>query len=416
MAERERLTVAWGAGRFPAVHLLVGLAITALLVIFQPPEGDALEVKHIADSLADGGVAYRDFLVEYPPLSLLHIFLPRFLGGPSDFAYEVLFSVLGLSLALACGAVVYWLAQRGWSAEEPVATALVFCGLALAILPLVMWRFDIMPTLLSVLALAAFSLRNSAWSGTLLGLGAAAKLFPAFIGPPLFLANVIERRYRSAVLLTVAATVTLGLFALEVYLVAGAAGFSYLDYQEARGIEIESVAGGLALLGDKVGLARAQLFIDFRSWQVESSLIDGLTLPLTALTLAILATLVGGAFWRFRSDVGETGSASPASVVAAVVATLLAVILTNKVLSPQYMVWLLPFAALLPRRQSLLMVVILALTTLIYPFQFQQLIALRAEHVLALNLRNALLVVLFFWVAVPEEAWQGLRARLARSV
>jgi hypothetical protein len=186
-------------------------------------------------------------------------------------------------------------------------------------------------------------------------------------------------------------------------MLAGLDAFSYILYQEERGVEIESVAGGLALLADAVGLVGAKLFIGFGAWQVSSSVLDLLELPLTIFNALVFVALVVSAAWRFRADVRATGSVAPATVVAYLVATLLVVILTNKVLSPQYLVWLLPFAALMPARQSLLLVAILALTTLIYPLAFQSLIRTAPLTVLALNVRNLGLLVLFVWVIWPRR-------------
>ena len=81
---------------------------------------------------------------------------------------------------------------------------------------------------------------------------------------------------------------------------------------------------------------------------------------------------------------------------------MLVVILVNKVLSPQYLVWLLPFAALLPSRQSVLLLVIVVLTVLLYPLGFRALVSVQTPAVLALNVRNLLLVVYFAWVAWPR--------------
>ena len=88
-------------------------------------------------------------------------------------------------------------------------------------------------------------------------------------------------------------------------------------------------------------------------------------------------------------------------------ATVLVVILTNKVLSPQYIVWVLPFVALLSPRKSLLFLAIVVLTTLVYPLEFQALIKLHPVQVVLLNVRNALLVVFFAWVTWPQRGGQN---------
>ena len=78
-------------------------------------------------------------------------------------------------------------------------------------------------------------------------------------------------------------------------------------------------------------------------------------------------------------------------------------ILANKVLSPQYLVWLLPFAALLPGPQALLLVAASVLTTIEYPILFDALRSIDPFPVLVVNVRNAMLLALFVWILVDSE-------------
>ena len=77
-------------------------------------------------------------------------------------------------------------------------------------------------------------------------------------------------------------------------------------------------------------------------------------------------------------------------------AALVAFIAFGKVLSPQYLIWLLRFVAALPeqygRRARVLVLACCALTTLLYPWWLGRLVRQNSDAVLALNLRNTLLV------------------------
>jgi hypothetical protein len=68
--------------------------------------------------------------------------------------------------------------------------------------------------------------------------------------------------------------------------------------------------------------------------------------------------------------------------------------LTNKVLSPQFVIWLLPFVALLPVPQYSLGLAATALTIVIFPFNYDGLVRLETPIVLLLNLRNLVLASL----------------------
>jgi len=85
--------------------------------------------------------------------------------------------------------------------------------------------------------------------------------------------------------------------------------------------------------------------------------------------------------------------------VATLTATLAALVATGKVLSPQYLLWLIPLVALLPRGRGLtaaaLLVAAMALSHEIFPGRYRDLVEnLGSEAVLLLLARDALLVLL----------------------
>ena len=393
------------------VHLVVGAAMTLLIVVWHPHEGDPLPFLSTAQKIAAGGVPYRDVTSEYPPLALLNMTLPRILGGTSSSAYQTWFSVLSILLAIATLAIVYWLARRAWSVELPYDTAAMFIGLSLAAVPIVVWRFDILPAFFTVLALAAWAAGRAGWTGFGLGAGVMAKIYPVFLGPVFFLAAVVERRFKDALWVVAGGAVAVGLILAGPVLVAGDKAFSYVLYQQDRGVEIEAVAGGLAMLAHTVASVPARVALGFGAWQISSPALSTLATPVGVFNVVIVAFVVIACLLAFRRDVREYGSVQPTTLVTYLTATLLAVILINKVLSPQYLVWLLPFVALLPGSQSLFLLGVLVLTTFIYPLNFAPLIDMRWQAVIALNIRNLLLLVLLIWVAWPRD-WR-MRERAA---
>jgi hypothetical protein len=92
------------------------------------------------------------------------------------------------------------------------------------------------------------------------------------------------------------------------------------------------------------------------------------------------------------------GTVQPGTIIAIASAFILVLLLTNKVFSVQYFVWLLPLAAFLPRGQFLLTALIGALSVGIHPLLYRALIAQDSAAVWLLNLRNGLLVALLAWV------------------
>ena len=391
------------------LHVVVGAAMTLLVLLSRPTDGDPTVFMKIADQSAKGLVAYRDYPIEYPPLGLVAIDLPRLLSGPSVLRYELFFAALSVLLALGTGAAVLWLARRHWSSETPANAVLLFTGLALAGAPLVYWRFDIFAAFLTVLGLVAYAYGRPTWSGLALGFGVVSKLYPGALVPVFVLARLFERHLRWATLIVVGAAIASLAVMAETFLAAGSGAFSFLAYQQDRGVEIESVGGGVALLASVLGQAKAAISFGFGSYQVSSPIIDSLGIPQLALNAVLVVSLLAALFVSFRQDARNGGTIRPATLVRYSLATLLVVILVNKVLSPQYLIWLLPFAALLPSRQSALLLVIIVLTVLLYPLGFGALVNVQAPAVLALNVRNLLLVVYFAWVAWPQPAAESER-------
>jgi hypothetical protein len=383
-------------GMLAAVHLAVGVAMTLLIIVWHPHEGDPLPFLPTAEKIVAGGMPYRDVPSEYPPIAVLNIVIPRILSGFSHPMYQTWFSVISIFFAIATFLIVWWIARRGWSVERPMDAA--------AAVPLVVWRFDILPAFLSALALALWVAGRAGWTGVTLGVGAMAKIYPVFLGPVFALAAIFEHRYRQVVAIVIGGAIAVGLILAFPVLVAGTKAFSYVFYQENRGVEVEALPGAVAMFAHTFFRQPATVQEGFGAWQITSPLLTALATPTFIFNIVLLAITVGACVYSFRRDVREMGAIQPQTLVTYLFATVMVLILTNKVLSPQYLVWLLPFMALLSGRQSLLLLVTLVITVFIYPLNFASLLVMRPDPVLALNLRNVLLLVLFLWVVWPRRA------------
>src|SRR3954468_754516 len=137
------------------------------------------------DAMLDGKVPYRDFKVEYPPAALPVFLLPA-IGDHRDEAtyrkhFERLMVICGL-LAVAGAALA--LISLGAGADR-LLLSLGFVALApLALGSVILTRFDLWPTALLMLGLAAVIGSCKRVGLGVLGLAAAAKIFPAVVVPP----------------------------------------------------------------------------------------------------------------------------------------------------------------------------------------------------------------------------------------
>jgi len=387
----------------PSIEVLIGAAMVLAVIVARPRFSGPAVFIPIADKIAQGLVPYRDFLLEYPPLALFPLALPRLVAGPSDAAYDRLFIILAIAVAVATAAAVAWLAGRGWAALPRREALLAYVAIALAAAPMIVWRFDIFPALFTVLAMVAVASRKPAWAGFALAIGAAIKLYPAFLVPVFVAYYLFGRRWRSAGMVIFGFLAFMAGLATLLFAVAGTDGFTFLAYQQDRGVEIESLMAGVVLAAHNLFGTPIEVFHDFGSYQVSSPLLAALPGPNAVLMLSLGAALAVSLFLRFQRDAQRFGGVQPQTLVTFVLASVLLVMLANKVLSPQYIAWLLPLGALLPWRKSLLVVVICALTTIEFPIAFRQLMDAWPALVFVLNLRNLLLLVLFLWLVLERR-------------
>jgi uncharacterized membrane protein len=267
-------------------------------------------------------------------------------------------------------------------------------GAALAIA----WRFDLLAALLLAVAVLATLANRPVAAGIALGLGVLVKLFPIVAAPALALAWLARRDDGRLIRFGLAAVSAVVLGLLPFLAIAGTDALSFLGYQAQRGLEIESIGAGIVLLGGLVRGQPVETASPFKAVEVFGALASTWLGLLPAMTLAGFAGLALAAWRRVRLDLASFGSVRNDSLTTLAGAAVMVLLVTSKVFSIQYVVWLVPIAALLPGWRFWLAAVILALTMPIHPFLFAGLTAQDPLPILILNLRNVLLVLLTAWV------------------
>jgi hypothetical protein len=391
-----------------AALTVLGVGFSALLGF--PQSKDVRLYQRYGALVLQGSVPYRDFDVEYPPLALLPMVLAQVPDGKSASAYggyahrffslNVLFAIL---TAVAIGRAASADALEGRAA----AVLRTFALLVAVFSPLFPWRYDPFPAALTALALAAFAEKSFFAAGVWTGLGVAAKLYPVLILAVFGLHCLCRRRIEDVGRLTAGAVVALLAVFLPVVLLADGKAFSFLEFHQQRGIEIGSVPAGLLLLGHAIGAAPVQLVYSFGADHLVSPGADRLRNLLAPISVAA----IGVALWRARTWMvrawATRGAIDARTTATATFFVLLVAMATGKVLSPQFMVWLLPFIPFLPRGPRVLAVAVCGATILIFPFGWSAMVQLRLPLILLLNLRNAAMVALAVWLwkrpTEPEE-------------
>ncbi len=376
------------------VLLLVGVLTPASALV--PHQVDVYLYFQKAEAFVHGQLPYVQFDFEYPPLAFVPMVVPYLAwpGGPPPLeAYVWLFlaweAILLVALALTLTQIAGRLSPTGRD-----GTAIRLVVLTIVAAPSLAWRFDLLPALLSALAVLATLNGRAATAGVAIALGSLVKLYPAVLVPVLVLPWLLQRDWRRVARFAAAGLTAFVLVVVPVYALVGDAIWSPVTYQGQRGLQIETVAAGVLLIRGLLTETLARLTFDFGAVHVAGSLAE----RILALQLPVLVAGLGGiallAYRRFRREIERLGAIQPGSLVSVVAATIGALLVTNKVFSVQYVVWLLPFAALLPRRQFWLFALIAALSVGIHPLLYELLIRQLPGPVLLLNARNALLLLL----------------------
>jgi len=352
--------------------------------------------RNTAAQLLHGQLPYRDFPLEYPPLAVVPFTIAALFSGPSvdlgRFAWNLL-----VENAVICAIIALSIAHlvRRVSGSRSISRRLVFLALLVGIGgPLFPFRYDLFPAMLTVIATLAALSAYPVVAGTALGLGIDAKVYPLVLLPifcAFFLASDDRRALRRFGLASCAAVL---LPLLPFLLLAPSGLLAFIEYHQSRGLQIESLWSGLLLLGRTFGVVSASPALNHGAFHLVSPAAPLILAALPLLSIGSLSILWYASWLRFRSDHMGGGKIGQETFLRYVVASLLVFIVTNKVFSPQYVVWLLRFVPLLSRRDAAFGALIIILTILLYPFHARALVAFDPSAILILNVRNALTVAL----------------------
>lgn len=251
---------------------------------------------------------------------------------PGALEVVVYFNLIALGLALA------WLltvrATFALTGRRPWDAALV------ALSPLVMvhvfTNFDALATAAAMCGLWAWSRRRHGLAGVLLGLGAAAKMFPIFLLGPLLVLCLRAGRMRQWWRATIAAALTWTAVNLPIAVLYPDGWREFFRLNQVRAMDPDSIYNVISSFTGWAGFDGP-----VRSWE-SPTILNAVSMGLFLAACAAIGVIALTARRRPRV----------AQLAFLVVAAFL---LTNKVWSPQFSLWLVPLAVLaLPHRRLLL--------------------------------------------------------------
>ena len=385
---------AWAGGvRAPLVcWVLTRLLTVGAALAGAGGAGDEVHVLYPAwaAQLAHGHFPFHDTQWQYPPVAGLVFLAPRalpFLGYATAFALLMLLCDAAVALLLARAARGGGRANHGlwlWTLGLPLLLQLPYI------------RFDVAVTALAVGAVLLLD-RSPVGGGALAALGGLVKAWPVLVlvGAPR--GRTTRRSWASALVTALLASGALALTFSH--------ASSFLGEQSSRGVEIESLPGSLLLVARHLGY-HGSVHYRYGSFQVGGPGVSTIATAALALTVLGFGWLL---WWRLRARHWSPATAADAALVA-----MLIFVTSSRVISPQYLVWLIGLGAVClvfressQRPVALALLPLTALTTLVYPLLWQPLLHGQSLATAVLLLRDAGLLAVTLWSA--RRLWLATR-------
>lgn len=285
-----------------------------------------------SDIIADEGTLPTGELWQYPPGAAFFMVLPRL--GLGIMSFGGAFAATMLAFDLIAFALIVLLARR--EGRDAGVWVWLLAMPMLHAIPIL--RFDPVGTTAAIAALVVIH-RRPAWFGALAGLGAMVKVWPIVV---LFGEWEWRRLLRACLGAAAAAAIVFGLSAI--FFEGDELGF--LSEQSSRGLQIEAVASLPWHAREMITATPPNAVARYGATEIGSGPADFVA---SLLKWASLAVLVGAAiWWRGRARAIRTGRTDLTDAVVSrdfVFTLVLLLVVTSRVLSPQYMIWLFGLAA-----------------------------------------------------------------------
>jgi hypothetical protein len=370
-----------------------------VFMISQANHGDMRAYFDGVSRLVARGTPYGEEGFGYPALAFLFVSIPWLLGGRKFDVYYPLYRAQCFSIDI----LLFLLMSRRLS--RPALLVYILCTTMLA--NLLHSRLDI--ALGCMLAFALILEARDSWkpAGVVLGASIAFKIIPVLLLPCWLswsLRGSLKKAFGSLGFIVLGAGIPIGIG----WLLWGKQALFFMGAHAGRGVQIESIWASIQMALMEFGL-HGETYFGTGSYNLSTPL-EGVFKTASHIT-GIAASLWGG---LLAVRLARRGG----PLVLATSGTLGALMLASKVFSPQFLLFFLPllswsFDSMSPgyRRTSMALAVsVCALTTWIYPYHEQELVALSGVATVPLAARNALFAVLVILLQV--QAWRWRKAEL----
>jgi len=351
-------------------------------------KGDVDLYNFWAKGLVKGIFPIDDQMWQYPPLAGVVFAVPQWIFGNAltgFIIFMIIFDLLILITLLLTGLNRFKLNSSSTSING-LSGAWFWILWPILMGPLVLTRFDLVPTFFALLAMIVLSNKKIRpyLSGFLLGIGALVKLWPMllFVIYPKYTIKKVSTSFISTLVLVI------------LFMSTWSVGFTnFLNNQTSRGLQVESIAATPFVLAKLFG-ANVEYPFRYGSLEVQALYANQIGFLLNLFTLIVFMILF---ILNYQDKLNNLNLFDKALVIVMISIAL------SRVFSPQFWVWIggLSALALINKETKLKKVIVLLsisafVTQLIYPGQYVQLLS---GDVFA-TLLQLMRVTLFVWALV----------------
>ncbi len=382
---RYRLIVAY------AIIVLSWLPLSSALHNFFE-QGDPQIYEDDANALFAGKLPYRDVVLEYPPYAIAIFVLPRLIGGD----YLNTFVLLAAGCDLLIRVALLWAGIRYTRHLTSFAPLLYYCVSVVFLKYVLFQRFDLFPAVICLATVFLFVSGRAGTAGLLVSTVFGMKLFSLLFVGPLFILALRERKLHRFL-------IGLGIGFLPIILLSFVVPWwRFVEYQSNRGLQCESLAASCVWAASKCGLTEA-FWVAVKRWTEVQGTWATAVLPWARVLFAGTVLLSIAVASRTALWVQELSASGLARLL---LTPLLAFVAFNTVLSPQFMIWLVPFGALAMLEGNRSPMIALSLATMLTPIIFPSFNSdysdgLNGFETSILLIRNMTLVIV--WVFLVRE-------------
>ncbi len=285
-------------------------------------KGDVELYQFWSLGLINGIFPVNDSMWQYPPLAGFVFTLPHYIFGNSNIGFiltMLIFDFLILITLLKFGRNQF--TKNTEVRLDGFAGAWFWVAWPVLMGPLLLTRFDLVPTWFAILGLIAIYEKRLNIAGIVIAIGTLVKLWP------ILLFSVIQKSHFRKVIIPFALTSSLIIFFIEIISINP---FSFFQNQTSRGLQVESVAAIFYVIYKLLG-GKVEYVYRYGSLEVDAVFASNIALILNFATLLAFLVIV---VLNFKNRLSAINIFEKSLII------IVFAIGLSRVFSPQFWIWI----------------------------------------------------------------------------